>query len=259
MTLSTRGFGSGGLFLLAAAVMLTSGAVSAGPITGPLTGTFGFDGPGVLTFNSGADFIDFCSTVTGTTCNNNGTGTGDFTVTGPGSGSFTGLLSTTTGTIDDLTDATPPATGYTYLPVGVPVAIDNIIALNGFSTWDFEATLLPLATCGTPPTPSQVCLGAFQLNQNGSNVSVEMNIDGKLINTTGGGSSTTYTDLAITGNFLGTTIAAVEEGAVTPAGVFSDNWSASVTAVTPEPPTSMMMLLAGCGLILLSRLRRSRR
>jgi hypothetical protein len=248
MTLSTRAFGSGGLVLLAAALMFTAVTVSASPITG----TFGFDGPGVLTFNNGADFIDFCATVTGSTCNNNGTGTGDFTVTGPGTNSFSVLSSSTTGTIDDLTDHTPPAAGYTYLPVGVPVSINNIIALTGFPTWDFQANILPVASCVS--TSTQQCLGPFQLDQNGPNVSVEMNILGTLINTAGGESSM---DIAITGNFLGTTIAAVEGGAVTPTGVFSDNWSASVTAsAIPEPGTSTTMLLAGCGLLLLSRIRR---
>jgi hypothetical protein len=246
MTLSTRG---GGLIVLAAALMLTSVTVSASPITG----TFGFDGPGVLTFYNNADFIDFCATVTGNTCNNNGTGTGDFTVTGSGTNSFSVLSSSTTGTIDDLTDHTPPAPLYTYLPVGVPVAINNIIALTGFSTWDFQANLLPVASCVS--TATQQCLGAFQLDQNGQNVAVEMNILGTLINTADGSKSTM--DIALTGNFLNTTIAAVEAGAVTSAGVFSNNWSASVVAAAvPEPGTSTMFL-AGGGLLLLSRIRRS--
>jgi hypothetical protein len=255
MTLTMRGFGRGGLVLLAALV-LTSMTASASPITG----TFGFDGPGVLTFYDGADFIDFCATVTGSTCNNNGTGTGNFNVTGPGTQSFSVLTGpvpgpATLGTIDDLTDHTPPAAGYTYLPVGVPVSINNIIALAGFPTWDFQANILPVASCVS--TSTQQCLGAFQLDQNGPNVSVEMNILGTLINTAGGDSSF---DIALTGNFVDTTIAAVEGGAVTPTGVFSNNWSASVTAAAiPEPGTSTTMLLAGCGLIFLARIRRTKK
>lgn len=249
MTLSSLGFRGGGTILFAAAALLTSGAASASPITG----SFGFDGPGVLTFNNTGDFIDFCATVTGTTCNNNGSGKGDFTVTGPGTQSFSVLNNTTAGTIDDITDTTPPAAGYTYLPVGVPVSINNFIALAGFPTWDFQADLLPVASCTT--TSTQQCLGPFQLDQNGANVSVEMNVYGTLINTAGG---TSTMDIAITGNFLDTTIGAVESGAVSPAGVFSNNWSASVTAsAVPEPGTSTMMLLAGCGLLAVARLRRT--
>ena len=252
MTLSTRRFGSAGLVLFAAALMLTSMRVSAAPITG----SFGFDGPGVLTFFDDGDFIDFCATVTGDTCNNNGSGEGDFTVTGPGTQSFTVLTNTTTGTIDDLTDTTPPAAGYTYLPVGIPVTINEIIALNGFPTWNFQANLLPIASC--TGTATQQCLGAFQLDQNGPNVSVEVNILGTLINTADGSKSTL--DIALTGNFLETSIAAVAAGAVTPSGVFSDNWSASVTAsAIPEPGTSGMMLLAGGCLLVFSRILRSKR
>jgi len=255
MTLSTRGFGGGGLVLLAAALMFTCVTVSASPITG----SFGFDGPGVLTFYNDGDFIDFCATVTGDTCNNNGTGTGNFNVTGPGTQSFSVLTGpvpgpATLGTIDDLTDTTPPAANYTYFPVGVPVTINNIIALSGFPTWNFQANLLPVATCMTSST--QQCLGAFQLDQNNANVAVEMNIYGTLINTTDGSKSSF--DIALTGNFLNTTIAAVEAGAVSPSGVFSDNWSASVVASpVPEPGTSTTMLLAGCGLIALARIRRT--
>jgi hypothetical protein len=250
MNLSKQGFRSGRGVLLAGTLMLASVAVSAGPITG----TFGFDGPGVLAFSASGDFIDFCSSVTGSTCNNNGSGTGDFTVTGPGTGSFAALTNTTAGTIDDLTDVTPPAAGYTYLPPGVAVSINDIIELAGFSTWDFQADILPLASCTT--TATQQCLGPFQLNQNGSNVGVEMNVYGTLINMADGSRSTM--DIAITGNYLGTTIGAVEAGAESAAGAFSDNWSASVTATAPEPGTSSMMLLAGAGLFLLSRFRRSK-
>lgn len=249
MNLSTRGFWNGRIVLFVAALMLTSMVVSASPITG----TFGFDGPGVLAFSNTGDFIDFCSSVTGTTCNNDGSGTGSFTVTGAGTQSFSVLTSSTKGSIDDMSDV--HAAGYTYFPVGVAVSIDDIIALAGFSTWDFQANMLPLASCVS--TSTQQCLGPFQLNQNNRNVAVEMNIYGTLINTTDGSKS--YTDLAITGNYLNTTIAAVEAGAESSTGIFSNNWSASVTAVTPEPGTGPLMLLAGAGLLLLSRIRRGRK
>jgi len=251
MKLSMRDFRVGGLSLVGASLLVASGIASGGPITG----TFGFDGPGVLAFSSTGDFIDFCATVTGTTCNNNGTGTGTFTVTGPGTNSFSVLTAATTGVIDDLTDHTPAAPGYTYLPPGVPVSINNILALNGFSTWDFQADMLPLASCIS--TATQQCLGPFQLNQNANNVSVEMNIDGIIINTADG--SVSSLDVAITGNYLNTNLSAVEAGATSPTGIFSNNWSASVTASAIPEPGTYTMVLAGVGLLLLGRNRRPRR
>ena len=256
MNLSTRGFRAGGVRLLPLALLiLVPALVSAGPILGPITGEFGLDGPGVLAFSSTGDFIDFCATVTGSTCNNNGSGMGNFTVTGPGSNDFSVLTNTTTGTIDDLTDHTPPAPGYTYLPPGVAVDINNIISLTGYSSWDFVANSLPLATCIT--TATQQCLGPFQLDASAGNVSVDMNIFGTLINEADGSKSNI--DIAITGQYLDTTIAAVESAAESSAGAFSNSWSATVNATTPEPGTGSMMLLAGGGLMALSRFRRRRK
>jgi MYXO-CTERM domain-containing protein len=83
-----------------------------------------------------------------------------------------------------------------------------------------------------------------------------MVVFGTLINT-GNGTMSAF-DLAFTGQYLNTTIAAVEAAGATPAGVFSDSWSgtADVTA-TSEPGSASTMLLAGGGLIAL-RLRRRR-
>ncbi len=258
MNLSTRGFRRRGRWLIPAVLILVPVFVSAGPILGPLTGTFGLSGPGVLAFNSSGDFIDFCATVTGTTCNNDGSGTGSFSVSGPGTDSFSELTSSTNGTIDDLTDATPPAPGYTYLPVGIPVDIDNIITLTGsaYSDWDFQADSLPLASC--TPSSTQQCIGPFELSSSDGNVSVEMNIYGTLINTAD--DSKTNLDIAVTGQYLDTTIGAVETAAESAAGAFSNSWSATVTASTvPEPGTLPMMLLAGGILVAFSRIRRQRK
>jgi hypothetical protein len=168
------------------------------------------------------------------------------------------LTSSTNGTIDDLTDATPPAPGYTYLPVGIPVDIDNIITLTGsaYSDWDFQADSLPLASC--TPSSTQQCIGPFELSSSDGNVSVEMNIYGTLINTAD--DSKTNLDIAVTGQYLDTTIGAVETAAESAAGAFSNSWSATVTASTvPEPGTFPMMLLAGGILVAFSRIRRQRK
>jgi hypothetical protein len=221
----------------------------------PLFGVFGFTGPGVLVFNSmGADFIEFCNTVSGTTCSNTVSATGDINVTGPGSSSFSVLTAGQAGTIDNTTDATPPATPYTFLPVGVPVTVNDYITLSG-ENWNFQANELPLASCVT--TSDQECIGPFQLDQNGQNVSVTANILGTLINVSGGGSSSF--DLILSGQYTDTTIAAVIAGATSSAGVFSNSWSGSFTAspisATPEP---MTFALLGGGLLLVGLVNRKR-
>jgi len=147
---------------------------------------------------------------------------------------------------------------YTYVPVGVPISVDNIISLLGVSSLfsaDFQANILPLATCVSSST--QQCIGPFQLDQQGLNVAVVMNIYGTLINLTDGTKSAF--DIAVTGQYLGTTIAAVITAAESPTGAFSNSWSGSVIAAIPEPGTSAMMLLAGGMLLALSRIRRQRK
>lgn len=206
-----------------------------------------------MVFNSlGAGYIQFC-TEADPTCDL-ASSTGDFNVSGPGTGSFSGLTNTDTGTIENTTDTSPGSAPFTYAPVGVPVSIDNYLSLAGFPTWDFQLNMLAPATCVS--TATQVCSGPFELNQAGPNVSVTMVVFGTLINT-GNGTMSAF-DLAFTGQYLNTTIAAVEAAGATPAGVFSDSWSgtADVTA-TSEPGSASTMLLAGGGLIAL-RLRRRR-
>jgi hypothetical protein len=255
---SARGFRSA--VLLGAALMVSTALVSASPLLGPLTGSFGFGGPGVLAFSTSpgvSDFIRFC-TDADPSCLGATTATGDFDVSGPGTGSFTSLTGASVGTIDSMTDHTPPVSPYTYLPVGVPVSIDNIIALTGIAAFssDFQANILPLATCVASAT--QQCIGPFQLDQQGNNVAVVMNIYGTLINLTDGSKSAF--DIAITGQYLNTNVAAVISQAESSTGAFSNSWSGSVSAsAIPEPGTSAMMLLAGAGLLGLSRLRRERK
>lgn len=263
MKFSTRDFRFGDLSLLGAGLLLTTGLASASP----LLGTFGFDSPGVLAFSTSAvnNYIQFCATVSGTTCSS--AGTGGLTVTGAGTLSFAGLGATTTGTIDDLTNCTASCLpGYTFLPTNPPggVTVDNIMSLTGGpgtpNTWDFQADSLPLASCTT--TTTQACIGAFQLGYNAPNTSVEINILGILCNGTCIPANESALDIGITGTFAGLNIAQVESGAGSLGGIFSDNLSATVIATAipgvPEPGTSAMVL-TGVGFLLLARKQRGRR
>lgn len=250
MNLRTRGFWGGGLVLLPVALVLAPALASASPIVGE----FGISGPGVKVYNSlGAAYIEFCSQAD-PACTSAAAATGDYGISGPGSGSFSVLTTADAGVVDNVTDRTPPLAPYTYLPVGAPVSIDNYLALTGFPTWDFQADLLAAAVCTT--TATQQCLGPFQLNQNGPNVSVTMDVFGMLINTADG--SMSNLDITFTGQYNDTTIGSVEVDAESSAGVFSNSWSATVNAAVPEPGTASMMLLAGGGLLMLSRFRRRR-
>jgi hypothetical protein len=139
------------------------------------------------------------------------------------------------------------------LPINVPVTIDNYLALAGFSDLDFQADLLPLVICTT--TATQACIGPFELSQGTDGTSVTMDVTGTLINEADGSKSPL--SVILTGQYAGLSIIQVESGATSPTGVFSNSWSASVVAgAVPEPGTSGMMLLAGAGLVGLSRLRR---
>jgi hypothetical protein len=220
----------------------------------PILGTFGLSGPGVLVFKTGgADFIRFC-TQADSSCTGAATATGDFGVSGPGSNSFSVLLNTDVGTVDNVTDVSPPVSPYTYFPVSVPVVINNYLTVTGHPTWNFQASLLPLATCPAPSI-SQQCIGPFQLNQNGPNVSVTMDVFGVIINTAD--NSKSQFDATFTGQYNGTTIAAVASAAQSSGGVLSNSWSATVNATAiPEPNTASTILLLGAGLITVGLARR---
>lgn len=218
-----------------------------------LYGQFGFTGPGVLVFNSGgADFIEFCTTVSGNTCSNTNTGTGSISVTGPGTYSFSNLTANEAGTIDNTTDVTPPAPDYEYLPVATPTTLNNYITLSGAdSNVNFQANDLPLATCMT--TADQECIGPFQLDQDGNNVVVTANVYGTIINTGTGTPDMSAFDLILTGQYTDTTIAAVISGATSSGGAFSDSWSGTLVAPAPEPMSSA---LVGIGLLIIGLVNR---
>lgn len=266
-------FASGRLGWLPAALILTSGWVSATPIFGSLTGSFGVTGPGVLVFNNGAtgssngDFIQFCTTSTAAGCTGPVAGTGAFTVSGTGTNSFAVLGSTDYGTVLNTTDNAGdaiPSSVYTYLPVGVTTSIDNYLAITdpAFAAsqgagWDFQANLLAPATC-TMSIPSQECLGPFQLNQNNTNVNVFMDVYGTLINENDGSKSNL--DISFSATYDNTTIAAVVADAETTTGAYNPSWAATITATNsvPEPSTASMLVAGGC-LLALSQIRRGRR
>jgi hypothetical protein len=237
------------LYLLPAALLLAPLALAS-----PLSGEFGFTGPGVMVFASdGAAFIEFCTTVSGLTCSNAASATGAITVTGSGTGSFSVLAALDPGTIDSTTDVTPPTSPYTYLPVGLPVAINDYFTISGFN-WNFQANQLPLASCMA--TSDQQCVGPFQLNQNGPNVVVTANVFGTLFNVASGGASTF--DLILSGQYADTNIAAVETGAESSTGVFSDSWSGTLVASAIPEPGTLSLLLTGIALISISFIHRKR-
>jgi hypothetical protein len=239
------------LYLLPVALLLAPLASASA-----LFGQFGFDGPGVLVFNSaGADYIEFCQTTSGLACSNSTSATGDIYVTGPGTNSFSGLAMFQAGTIDNTTDSTPPVAPYTYLPVGAPASVSDYITLSG-ENWNFTATMLPLAVCPTPSS-TQVCVGAFELNANGPNVDVTANVYGTLTNVASGGTSDF--DLILSGQYDSTNIGAVISGALSTTGVFSDSWSGTLIATAVPEPGTLGMLLTGVGLISISLIARRRR
>jgi hypothetical protein len=240
--------GSVSFLALAATAMLL-------PVLGtatPILGTFGFAGPGVFVFKTGsADFIRFCTTAD-SSCSAAATATGSLTVSGPGTQSFSILTAGETGAVDNITDVTPPASPYTYFPIATTVAINNWLTLNGAgSTWNFQANLLPFASCIA--TPTQQCIGPFQLNQSGPNVSVTVNIFGTIIS----GTDSSAFDATFTGQYNATTIAAVASAAQTPTGILSNSWSGTINATAiPEPNTASTILLLGAGLVAVGLARR---
>jgi hypothetical protein len=192
----------------------------------PVTGSFGFAGPGVLVFKTGGpDFIRFC-TFADSSCVGPATATGDLKVSGPGSQAFSVLTTADIGNVDNVTDGSPPVAPFTYFPVGTAVAIDHWLSLASHPTWNFRANLLPPATC--TPTPTQLCIGPFQLNQSGPNVEVFMAVNGIIINTTDG--SISSFSATFTGGYDRTTIAAVAALAQSPGGILSDSWAGSILA-----------------------------
>ncbi len=246
-------------WLPAALILMSAGSASASP----LFGQFGVSGPGVLVFNNGgSDFLQFCTNANATAsgCTAPATASGQFGVSGPGTNSFSVLTGADVGNVLNTTDnaaSAIPNSVFTFLPVGVASSIDNYLTIAGRGTWDFQADLLAPASCPGGNTSNQVCAGPFQLNQNGTNVNVFMDVFGTLIHTTDNSKSTL--DISFSATYNNTTIATVEANAVSPTGAFNPSWAATITAsAVPEPSTSTMLILGG-GLLALSQIRRRRR
>jgi len=218
-------------------VAMTSASLSAAAITG----NFGTTGSGVEAFSNlpgTIHYIDWCPTdptspATGSaTCGTASAGTGTLVAQG-GSGTFTAVNPTSAGTIKDMSDA--PSAPFTTFPVGTPVAINNWLTLAALPHLNFQVNLFVPASCA--PTATQLCIGGFVLSQTGQNVTVSMTVNGIVSDTSGVLSSAAFTD-AISGQFNNTNILAVAQAASTPAGIFSNTWSGSVsTSAIPEPAT----------------------
>jgi hypothetical protein len=224
-----------------------------------VNGQLGWTGTGVVTFSTGGgapgtNFIDWCPVNTGTPVPggvsgcpvvNNGLGdtavttaTGTFVVPDPVGGP---------GTIVDITDDNTPPAPYTFVPVGAT----NIAGFFNFpDPWLYTVTSIDNQVCA--PTPTLVCTGYFQLVQTGANVAVNFSGLGTI---NAGGDISNFTFL-ITGNFPGTTIAAVITAAASAAGAFSPSWSGTLTATGAPIPEPMTLLTLGTGSALLAYRRR---
>jgi hypothetical protein len=215
--------------ILCAAILSVAFAAPARADT--ITGSIGFEGIGLMTFTLGTtSFIDFAPTGGGTGINIAGTGTGTLAVLIP---------PVTFGTIKDL--STAPAPGFATAPPGVPVTIDNFLVFDAQPTFNFQLNLIPLASCIT--TTTQQCLGPFQLNQNGTQVSVDINIVGTLF---ANGEVHTFTG-TLTAQFDNTTIAAVIAAALTPGGISARSFSGQISLAAVPEPASLSLL--GLGLL----------
>lgn len=212
----------------------------------PIYGTIGFSGSRLSSFtlltapNAGS-YIDFQNPVAG--------GYGEL-VSGGTLGSYynANVPNFTPGTIKDMA-TNPNGLGYAVVPVGAPVSIDNFVTFSTLPTVNYRLTSLPFASnCGGSVT----CVGAFQLVQNGANVSVSINILGQILE---GADSVPFSG-NITAQFLNTTVASVIADASGPSGVLANSWSGAINSSNvPEPGTFVML---GAGLLVLGCVRRRR-
>lgn len=249
--------------LLAMALMVSSTPANAAYFTG----TFGVQGTGVLSFQSGSPsygFIDWCPADTGspgagTVCsgqqNNSGTGTA---IVGSATQDYVGVLSPLTlATIKDVTNTPGGSGNFSYLGVAPPdslTTLANFITFAGAPNLSVVATHIINQTCGSA---TEVCVNGFKLTQNANNtVSVSILIAGYVLDSNTGDQSAITSGL-FTGNFsdaafntIAKVLAAAGPGGT---GAFSPSWSATITTETPEPATFALIGAALLGVGILRR------
>jgi len=208
---------------------------------------------------------------------------GVFTLDSPSTGSFAPLLSDN-GTVMDLTQLSSDAScvGCIYAPV------DTSLSPNIFMQLPVTGTTIDLsinnisAGQDTPGTPICSTLTIPQLETSGTTCTPSASSPFTLSNVTVGGGVDTFVTLTGTGlawftatpsqtssavysfttSFADQSIYAVLGDIATDGDIVSSlGGDVTVTAPSsiPEPGTSGMMLLAGGGLLLLSRIRRARK
>ena len=251
-------FAATGAFAVALAVVTTPANAAY------YSGTFGVQGTGVLSFQTGGfGFIDFCPADTGSPgsgspsiCSGqqNGTGTGS-AIVGSATGDYFGVLSPLTlSTIKDVTNTPGGSGNFSYLGVAPPdalTALANFITFASAPSVSVVATHIINQTCGGV---GEFCTNGFKLTQNAGSVSVSILVAGYVLD---GGDQSTITSGLFTGNFSDPAFDTIAEvlAAAGPGGkgAFSPSWSATITTVVPEPATYALIGAALLGIGVLRR------
>jgi hypothetical protein len=252
--------------------MLASVVASAGPIlTYPINGSISLDGLGlsiavnatdidfdysgatVLSPAPGATGVPVAANCPGVSCTVDGNGDSALFSVTAGTGSFTGLGGNIT--VADLNVITEP--------VGNTNPADDLSHFITFSSNGWTITLTDLepgtgsaANCAggnldcTPPG------SPFNLTNENGNVEASLTFLGTFFDTADGlsGAVTGTYSTSFSGVSVQNILAALGSGEAVVGGA---QGSLAITS-TPEPGTASMMLLAGAGLFLLSRIRRNK-
>jgi len=208
------------------------------------------------------------------------TPTGAFAIDSPATGSFSTLVGDTS-TIVDLTELSgdPSCVGCIFAPVDTSLSPNIFMKLPASGT-TIELSINDLsAGQDTPGTPICSTLTFAQLTTSGTSCTPSATSPFILSNQTVAGTLDTFVSLTATGlawftatpsqtssavysfttSFAGQSIAGVLADIASQGDIVSSLGGDVVVTATPEPATSSMMLLAGAGLLLLSRIRRGRK